>query len=419
MLDRLLVAPRAALAAPTSREAVVTQSAVVMFSSILSVVGAGWMIASFLVFPNLRTFRHQLILGLAVSDFVMAINTLLSTAMNLGGRWIGAPEQAHFCTFNGYMTQVFVIQTDYWVLVIAVYTYCLMNDRRRVSTWFETYPWAPWAAPWVLSVALASAWLAVVGYGDIGAWCWLTSDELRLYANFIQRWIIIAAMMLMYLQTHFVIARTHRQLASLQEGSSEGGAATVVSSRHAQKVKRFARLMFLYPLAYAMVWTLPTCIRIYQTASGTAAPWQLQTVDKFCVVIQGLVDAVIYGVTETSTSNWRRLLFPRWAPTGNDIEQTHGSDSSAKRTSRRWDLPKVDERQLVTRVSIGDSLPETTNRSDLSLEFGADGVRGGSDIELGCLDNSGSKMVISKTVDIEVVTSPSSDPKAAETENRW
>ena len=57
----------------------------------------------------------------------MAFNFLLSSSMNVRGSWIGAPEQARFCSFNGYITQVFVIQTDYWVLTIAVYTYFVLT----------------------------------------------------------------------------------------------------------------------------------------------------------------------------------------------------------------------------------------------------------------------------------------------------
>lgn len=67
--------------------------------------------------------------------------------------------------------------------------------------------------------------------------------------------------------------------------------------------------MLLYPLAYAVIWSLPTAIRIYQTVRGQPAPWQVQTLDKTCVVLQGFVDAVIYGATERSLSSWRNLFF--------------------------------------------------------------------------------------------------------------
>jgi hypothetical protein len=118
-----------------------------------------------------------------MSDCVMAINFLMSSSMNVSGRWIGAPEQAGFCTFNGFMTQVFVIQTDYWVFIIAVYTYFVLTDLKRCSNWIQSHPWLPWVLPWLLSCVWASVGLAVTGYGDIGAWCWFTSDEVRLLVS--------------------------------------------------------------------------------------------------------------------------------------------------------------------------------------------------------------------------------------------
>ena len=118
---------REALAAPTTDSDNHVQSVVILIVSILSTLGAGWIIISFVVctrshgkisspstdaddmldqaFRNLRTFRHTLILGLAISDCVMAINFLSSSAMNVAGRYIGDPAQKHFCSFNGFMTQ--------------------------------------------------------------------------------------------------------------------------------------------------------------------------------------------------------------------------------------------------------------------------------------------------------------------------
>jgi hypothetical protein len=43
---------------------------------------------------------------------------------------------------------------------------------------------------------------------------------------------------------------------------------------------QLARLMLMYPIAYILIWTLPTAIRIYQASTGKPAPFALQTVDK-------------------------------------------------------------------------------------------------------------------------------------------
>lgn len=56
-----------------------------------------------------------------------------------------------------------------------------------------------------------------------------------------------------------------------------------LATRHLADSPQLARLMLMYPIAYMIVWTLPTAIRIYQTAKGVPAPFALQTVDKVCV----------------------------------------------------------------------------------------------------------------------------------------
>jgi len=174
--------------------------------------------------------------------------------------------------------------------------------------------------------------------------------------------------------------------------------------------------MLLYPLAYAIVWSLPTGIRIYQTVTGQPAPWQLQTVDKACIVLQGFVDAVIYGATESSLSNWRNLFFPRRFPAaiGGVGPGLGYGDLSGKRSSNRWSSapPRSGDQQLVSRPSteMGGPPPHASPNSAGSSTIG-ESVAGASteQIELGSLDRNGKGSVpmmgIRKTVEIDVVSS--------------
>jgi hypothetical protein len=128
--------------------------------------------------------------------------------------------------------------------------------------------------PWVLSLAWASIRLGVTGYGDIGAWCCFTSDEVRLLVNFVPRCkcrktplnfsptylhvanmmcpgTIIANMFLMYARLYFLLFRAHRRLVSLDDSSSRnlsgsgsrqldgsGSGGRAVSARHTRRLKR-------------------------------------------------------------------------------------------------------------------------------------------------------------------------------------
>lgn len=123
--------------------------------------------------------------GLAISDFWMAVNFMSSASMNLTGNNIGDKEEKHFCNFNGFMIQVFVVQSmlhtyllftpfdffiaDYWILTIAVCTYLILADHKHQSSWIQDHRIIIWILPWLLSILWAAIGLAVVGYGDIGA----------------------------------------------------------------------------------------------------------------------------------------------------------------------------------------------------------------------------------------------------------
>jgi hypothetical protein len=99
----------------------------------------------------------------------MAINFLSSSSLDVSGHLIGSPDMEGFCSFNGFMTQVFVIQTDYWVLTIAICTYVILADHKHVSGWVQENCRLLMAIPWIFSVIWASIGLGVAGYGDIGA----------------------------------------------------------------------------------------------------------------------------------------------------------------------------------------------------------------------------------------------------------
>lgn len=99
----------------------------------------------------------------------MAFNFICSTTMNLSGRLIDDPEQTDFCKLNGFMAQVFVIQTDYWVLSIAICTFFILAGQRKRANWVQNHEVVIWGLPWFFSVLWASLGLKLAGYNSIGA----------------------------------------------------------------------------------------------------------------------------------------------------------------------------------------------------------------------------------------------------------
>ncbi|KAJ5368100.1 uncharacterized protein N7496_007860 [Penicillium cataractarum] len=329
------VSPREALAAPTTDAETYIQSIVI------------------------------LTLGLAISDWIMAINFLSSSAMDVSGHLIGEPDLEGFCSFNGFMTQVFVVQTDYWVLTIAICTYVILADHKHISCWVQENCRQLMAIPWVFSVIWASIGLGVAGYGDIGAWCWFTSDEVRLLVNFVPRWIIIAIMLAMYTRLYLVLYRAHSPFSSSHESTTDDlsrpSGTWDSATPNGRRIKKMARLMLMYPVAYIFVWTLPTAIRIYQASKGVSAPFALQTIDKACIVIQGFVDALIYGVTEPSLSHWRNLLFPKPIPTTDGIILTYVTTTGPLRVTASRLSDGESTTGLKTTITAKDSRSSRDN----------------------------------------------------------
>lgn len=106
--------------------------------------------------------------------------------------------------------------------------------------------------------------------------------------------------------------------------------------------------MLLYPLAYAVIWSLPTAIRIYNSTTEAAAPFALQTIDKASIVVQGLVDAVIYGLNETSWSSWRARLSRHGYPTLATMNADDANEPRAREREQRSCRPACGRRREIT-----------------------------------------------------------------------
>ncbi|KAK6511448.1 hypothetical protein TWF481_000364 [Arthrobotrys musiformis] len=378
-----------ALAAPATIWGDMMLNKAIFTVAVLSSVGSAWVVLSYVCIKELRSYRHQLILGLAISDLLMALNFMFSAGWNVAGGDLALEESKTACSVNGFLTQVFVVQTDWWILVIAIATYIILGNFKTQSQFIQTHVWVPWVGPWVLSIIIAAVCHAVLGYGYIGGWCWLTSDLMRLLVNFIPRWLIVIAIALIYIRLYMIVRKARKwdiegvspdpgddtadtsvilmsvgkrdrdrerrgsgvlvsrdvsvsfgrkgstapTFVTMVTTSAAGDSREAVSScsvreervrnvnvnvnssrslslgmrqpLNADQLKRIAKKMMVYPLAYAIIWACPTAIRIYQGTTGSRAPLWITIVDKSCIVIQGLIDAIVYGLNERAWQGWR------------------------------------------------------------------------------------------------------------------
>lgn len=67
------------------------------------------------------------------------------------------------------------------------------------------------------------------------------------------------------------------------------GSGAVTNRRaHPQRsnpvLKKLAHQMMYYPLAYILIWMIPTTVRIYQSVTGVSVPFGIATVDKVSTI---------------------------------------------------------------------------------------------------------------------------------------
>jgi hypothetical protein len=157
-------------------------TAVTVTGSILSMVGAGFVLICYAILPFEHHFRHGLILNLAVSDFLNSLNNsvaglqILASKKGLSDGW--------GCTLNGFVGQVTVQATDCTILAIAVTTVFTIVQRESMAS--ET-AWRPGqellicCAIWILPFFTGFFALGMQLYAPAsGNWCWIESEPVYL-----------------------------------------------------------------------------------------------------------------------------------------------------------------------------------------------------------------------------------------------
>ncbi|EPS43281.1 hypothetical protein H072_2752 [Dactylellina haptotyla CBS 200.50] len=346
---------------------------VVLAGSVLSIVGSLYMIVGFFILPELRGFRHQLILGLAVSDLFLALNFFIPSFSMLIGQKVSSPANSNFCSANGFLTQFFFAQIDVWQVVIALVTLIMMSGPSTPLKWAREHVWALWLFPWLVSLIAAFFGFGIWDYADVGGFCWLGSIRVRLFFNFLPRWIIIFCTLLVYIHVYQIILRARRatkmqktyrptnaqrrimsgsagaiestsqtysekdtkksttEVSSLYSSRAESSAGCSSFSRDpalacqlqtaAEKakeeadqkrhVRKIALQMISYPLAYAVLWSIPTVIMVVEVVKGRdAVNIHVEGLSKMMLVFNGFVDAHIYGFNERTAMFWWRWLGP-------------------------------------------------------------------------------------------------------------
>ena len=134
-------------------------------------------------------------------------------------------------------------------------------------------------------------------------------------------------------------------------------------------------------------------------------------------MVQGLIDAIIYGANESSLSSWRALLFPSPFPTIDAVsasptamlESTAGKKRAVSRSipsSRLSDLDDDSASSFNVTMSSPAGAPQNDSTARIDATGSSAGWRSDEEVEMSRLgrgaDKRGSGSGIRKTVEVNV-----------------
>lgn len=117
---------------PSNRPSfILAEEILVSITCVLSMVGSGLIITTFVAFKNLRTNSRQILVQLSIADFFVAFSHLLGVTINLP-KYDGLIRSHHdeddinqtsdtFCEIQGGMSVFFTLSSFLWTIAVAVY----------------------------------------------------------------------------------------------------------------------------------------------------------------------------------------------------------------------------------------------------------------------------------------------------------
>lgn len=222
---------------------------ITLVGSLLSFVATTCVLVSYIVYrEQQRSFRHALVLNLAVAEFINSMNNSISGIIYVREHSL-SPSPA--CTLNGWVGQLSVQAADFSILAIALVTVLTITRKtympdaslgRKALICLSV-----WIVPIITSITATAMGQMVPVSGN---WCWISSKrtDLRYALTHGWRFAIIFSTIGIYIYVYWYMTRHFAEMATsklkgsydLDPNSNSTGATgtTSSSSRGYQKPKK-------------------------------------------------------------------------------------------------------------------------------------------------------------------------------------
>jgi len=263
----------------------------------LSIIGSFFMIFSFLIFyRKLKAIFFRLVFMLCISDLAISV-VLVFGASGLLKKGSLLPPKSNTCQIQGFCVQFLLQVANLYILMIALCLYrVIVSQKAHVNVIFEV---CGHIFIWGYSAALAYLPLKEIGgmnYSNAGAWCWI--NEAPKYARFVMLYVCVWGIIIVIIVMNIIIWINFRSLYKF----------TLKSPNEATKKKfqNIYRRLFIYPLAFIILWTPSILNRVVQVFISEL--FVLNLLQAIFLPLQGFIDAIVYGFTSVLHEDYRKLF---------------------------------------------------------------------------------------------------------------
>ncbi|CAG5174210.1 uncharacterized protein ALTATR162_LOCUS7747 [Alternaria atra] len=205
-----------------------------LVGSLLSCVATSCVLISYIVYADQqRSFRHALVLNLALAEFINSLNNSTSGIYAVANN--GSITAGPACSLNGWVGQWSVQAADFSILAIAIITLLTITRKTYMPNASLLSKVLICASVWVVPTITSTTAAGLKELKPVsGNWCWISGKrtDLRYALGHGWRFSIIFGTVGIYVYVWIYMRRHFIQLNNLNEGRSYGqGSAAKASKR--------------------------------------------------------------------------------------------------------------------------------------------------------------------------------------------
>ncbi|CCH44413.1 Latrophilin-3 [Wickerhamomyces ciferrii] len=256
------------------------------------------------IHPKRKKFRHQLIFFLIIFDFLKALSILLYPILSMVRKTTQIGPKT--INFLGFFTALSIEGGDLAILSFAVHTLLLIfYPQRTGGLYFIRYYVYVFSVlgPTILACL---AFINEVGYVELDIWCYMPERPTwyRMVLSWAPRYAIMLAILIIYSTIYFYIMKQLKSLEDQQRTMNNSNATefnlqTGFQLDNEEKLKtrykiiaRQTKFIFLYPLAYFILWILPLVGNSLRL--DLKSNYGLSVLISFMQPFNGTIDTLVY-----------------------------------------------------------------------------------------------------------------------------